>query len=158
MWEKSEPRYAAPVFQDAKHGFEVVTYNSPVANTLSTAVLFETLDAGVTWQPQGLLGNLPAHMSSPISSAVVDASWLIAREPTYALPMITALHLGEWEYGIAEYAAGYRTDLHMSFISPTRGWLLTDGALLSTLDGGASWSDVTPMPHPSAPGRLTDPQ
>ncbi len=153
---KSEPLYTTPVFTDPKHGFEVVTYTSARAGGLSTAVLFATLDGGVTWQPQGLLGNLPANMDAPVSSTIVDSAWLIARQPMYALPMVTTLHIGEWEYGIADFAAGYGSGLRMSFTSPARGWLLTDGALLSTQDGGATWSDITPERVEFAPGRLAD--
>jgi len=151
-------RYEDPVFLGPKHGFEVVTFSKYNPATSSTAVLFETLDGGATWKAQGLLGNLYGNLDWDISSTVIDSSWLIARQALYGLPMVTILRAGEWDNAIPDIAAGYNSRLQMSFISSTRGWLLAEGALLSTHDGGASWSDVTPMDDTFKPGRLGDDQ
>jgi photosystem II stability/assembly factor-like uncharacterized protein len=140
----SDTIYTDPAFHDSKHGFEVVTYGYSKSGNLSAAVLFETLDGGVSWQARGLLGTLPENLTWPISSTVVDSSWLIARRPATGLPMITILHLGEWENGMVVREAGYGANLPMIFTNPDRGWVLMDGALLATQDGGASWTDVTP--------------
>lgn len=136
--------YTDPVFQDPEHGFEVVTYASSESGILTNAVLFETHDGGITWQARGLLGDLRANMSHPISSTVADSTWLIARHPFLALPIVTILHPGEWDNGLIDNAAGYDRRLQMMFANPNRGWVLMDGALLATEDGGASWTDVTP--------------
>jgi photosystem II stability/assembly factor-like uncharacterized protein len=148
--------YTDPVFQDPEHGFEVVTYASSKSGILTNVVLFETHDGGITWQAQGLLGDLRANMSSPISSTVVDSTWLIARRPFLALPMVTILHPGEWDNGLIHNEAGYDSHLQMSFANPDRGWVLMDGALLATEDDGASWTDVTPDrdERKPKPGRL----
>jgi len=140
----SDTIYADPVFQDSGHGFEVVTYGYSKSCSLSAAVLFETLDGGVTWQTESLFGDLSPNLSSPVSSTVVDSTWLIARRPFAGLPMVTILHLGEWENGLAASGVGYNSNLQMSFTNPDRGWVLMDGALLATQDSGASWSNVTP--------------
>ena len=76
----------------------------------------------------------------------------------YALPMITVLHPGEWENAIEFDTYGYRYGFKMSFISSARGWLIMDGALLSTQDGGGSWSDITPDWPKNKPARLADAQ
>jgi photosystem II stability/assembly factor-like uncharacterized protein len=136
--------YTDPVFQDPEHGFEAVTYASSRSGILTNAVLFETRDGGVTWQAVSLLGDLRANMSWPISSTIAGSTWLIARQPFLGLPMVTILHPGEWENGLIQNEAGYDSGLRMHFTNPDRGWLLMDGALLATQDGGASWSDITP--------------
>lgn len=152
----SDTIYADPVFQDSIHGFEVVTYGYSRSCSLSAAVLFETLDGGVTWQTESLFGDLSPNLTSPVSSTVVDSTWLIARRPFAGLPMVTILHPGEWENGLAVKGVGYDSNLQMSFTSPDRGWVLMDGALLATQDGGACWSDVTPLRdlYKSKPERL----
>jgi len=41
--------------------------------------------------------------------------------------------------------SGYFGANQMSFVTPTRGWVLVDvGELFSTSDGGATWTDITP--------------
>jgi photosystem II stability/assembly factor-like uncharacterized protein len=152
-----EEFYSSPVFQDPKHGFEVVTYSWFSKVRWCNAVLFETLDGGGTWQAVGVLKNLPFR-EHPISSTVVDSTWLIPRAPMYALPMITVLHPGEWENAIEFDTYGYQYGFKMSFINSVRGWLIMDGALLSTQDGGGSWSDVTPDWPKDKPERLADAQ
>jgi photosystem II stability/assembly factor-like uncharacterized protein len=155
--DRDEEFYSSPVFQDPKHGFEVVTYSWFRKGRWCNAVLFETLDGGATWQAVGVLNNLPFR-ERPISSTVVDSTWLIPRAPMYALPMVTVLHPGEWANAIEFDTYGYRYGFKMSFINSARGWLIMDGALLSTRDGGWSWSDVTPDWPKDKPARLADAQ
>jgi photosystem II stability/assembly factor-like uncharacterized protein len=154
--------YSDPIFQNSEHGFEVVTFASSKSTVPTNAVLFETLDGGVSWRAQSLLGDFQSNMSAPISSTVTDSTWLIARRPFLGLPMLTILHPGEWEGGLsgARDGAGYDSDLQMSFTTPDLGWLVMDGAILATRDGGASWSNVTPDRDRRKfnPGRLSDPQ
>jgi photosystem II stability/assembly factor-like uncharacterized protein len=157
MGDRDEEFYSSPVFQDPKHGFEVVTYSWFKKERWCNAVLFETFDGGSTWQAVGLLNNLPFR-EHPISSTVVDSTWLIPRAPMYALPMVTVLHPGEWENAIEFDTYGYQYGFKMSFINSARGWLIMDGALLSTPDGGGSWSDVTPDWPKDKPARLADTQ
>lgn len=152
---EDETFYSSPVFQDPKHGFEVATYSGFKKAQWTTAVLFETFDGGITWRAVGVLANVP-FMEHPISSTVVDSTWLIARAPLYALPMVTILQPGEWTNGIDSSTAGYQSELKMTFISPARGWLIMEGALLSTEDGGASWSNVTPDWPEETRARLED--
>lgn len=152
---EDETFYSSPVFQDPKHGFEVLTYSGFKKAQWTTAVLFETFDGGITWRAVGVFGNLP-FMEHPMSSAVVDSTWLIARAPMYALPMVTILHPDEWTNGIDSTTAGYQSSIKMTFISPARGWLIMEGALLSTEDGGGSWLEVTPDWPQHTPARLED--
>jgi probable HAF family extracellular repeat protein len=37
--------------------------------------------------------------------------------------------------------------LQLSFVSPGDGWILSNGKLLSTSDGGAGWTEITPPPQ-----------
>lgn len=140
----SDTIYSDPIFQDSNHGFEAVTYGYSKLCGLSAAVLFETLDGGISWQVESLHGDLSPNLSRPVSSTVVDSNWLIARQPFAGLPMVTILHPGEWQNGMVATGVGYNANLKMSFTNSDRGWVLMNGALLATQDGGASWSNVTP--------------
>ncbi|MGH7934756.1 MAG: hypothetical protein ACREQN_16560 [Candidatus Binataceae bacterium] len=49
--------------------------------------------------------------------------------------------------GVASTPLGceHSVAMQISFVSANQGWLFTDyGRLLSTDDGGATWSDITP--------------
>ena len=45
----------------------------------------------------------------------------------------------------ASHSSGYFGTDQLSFVTPSQGWVLVDAAeLLSTGDGGATWTDITP--------------
>ena len=44
----------------------------------------------------------------------------------------------------ASHSSGYFGVDQMSFVTPSQGWVLVDAELLSTTDGGATWTDITP--------------
>jgi photosystem II stability/assembly factor-like uncharacterized protein len=135
----------APVFEDNKHGFVAVTY---AGDHQSAAVLFATDDGGHSWKLDRILSGLEeTSVARRVQSAVVGDTWLIAKVSDHR-PTLTALRAGARMRATidpASHSSGYFDANQMSFVTPTRGWVLVDiGELFSTTDGGASWTDITP--------------
>ncbi len=143
--------YDLPVFADPRHGYISVSYPGVV-------VLFATSDGGVTWKPDRTLTGLKTEQAGTrLPSAVADSTWITARASKDSMPQLKALGPGAnvtdntmpapEESGISE----------MSFVSAKEGWVRTVyGKLLSTTDGGATWTDITPARAPRA-GSLAAP-
>jgi photosystem II stability/assembly factor-like uncharacterized protein len=148
MQEPQDHTYAAydlPTFKDLTHGSICVTYPGVV-------VLFETDDGGVTWQPGRVLTGLQQHeMGARVVSAVADSTWFTGRVPKNGMPQLRKLGPGASATDNTMPAPETSGVSEMSFATPRQGWVLTfDGKLLSTNDGGASWTDITPARKLSA--------
>ena len=81
-----------------------------------------------------------------MQSAVVGDIWLIAKVSDHR-PILTALRAGARMRATidpASHSSGYFGVDQMSFVTPSQGWVLVDAELLSTTDGGATWTDITP--------------
>jgi photosystem II stability/assembly factor-like uncharacterized protein len=135
----------APVFEDSKHGFVAVTYTG---GHESAAVLYATKDGGRSWKPDRILSGLEETSEGHrVQSAVVGDIWLIARVSDHR-PILTALRAGaimRATIDAASHSSGYFGVDQISFVTPSQGCVLVDAAeLLSTSDGGATWTDVTP--------------
>lgn len=138
-------------------GFVTATYpgHSPVK---SAAVLFKTIDGGITWKPDRMLRGLPeGTLGWKVSSAVADSSWVIAKAPNGKPPTLINLD----KYGpvntgnvASDCATGMAclTNSQISFVTPMIGWRIEAGGghLLSTTDGGATWNTITPGLHPQS--------
>ena len=147
-----------PMFMDKRHGFVSVTYSGP-HDASSAVVLFASGDDGRTWKPDRILTNLESGFE--LASTVVDSNWITARVSAYQ-PSLTVLRAGarvrasnaRWSNN-----TGYSQILQLSFVTPIQGWVIQDsghegaalmrvgdGDLLSTIDGGATWTNITPGP------------
>jgi photosystem II stability/assembly factor-like uncharacterized protein len=133
-----------PTFQDAVHGFLEEDCAVGVSNPkpVHTTVLFATNDGGRTWkQDRTLIGGCGA-------STMVGSTWVV--------PVMKAGHVE-----LLRVAAGASVDARenndsqsrdsscdasLSLISRTDGWMLfpDDGTLRSTIDGGRTWTTLTP--------------
>ncbi len=136
--------YNSPIFEDAQRGFLPVTY-SGAEDTESAAVLFSTKDGGRTWRPESILRNpKEGSMGRTVLSTVVDSTWVIALTPGH----LVFSRLGA-SAGTTEPNANPDLFRHgisaLTFATPTQGWILTN-ELLSTADGGATWTKITPQP------------
>jgi photosystem II stability/assembly factor-like uncharacterized protein len=133
----------APVFEDSKRGFVAVTYTG----RQSAAVLFATDDGGRSWKPERILSGLEESAGGHrVQSAVVGGIWLIAKVSDHR-PTLTALRAGarmRASIDPASHSSSYFGANQMSFVTPSKGWVLVDAELLSTMDGGATWTDITP--------------
>jgi photosystem II stability/assembly factor-like uncharacterized protein len=155
------PTADVPVFEDEKHGFVAVTYSGR-DGVKSAVVLFTTVDGGHSWKADRILTNLEeSSQGRRLPSTVADSTWITARVSAYQ-PKLTALSAGaRVRAGIGpwSYSTGYWEIFQLSFVTPKQGWVIQDsghegtvlmrvgdGKLLSTTDGGATWTDITPGP------------
>ena len=138
-----------PMFQDAVHGFLeedcAVDVSMGDLDSMHTTVLFATNDAGRTWKPNRTLTNFVGQCNS---STMVGASWIapVMKAGHIALVRVAAgstVDAGAENGSISRYSL---CQTSLSFVSLTRGWmLLTDkGTLRSTVDGGRTWTTLTP--------------
>jgi photosystem II stability/assembly factor-like uncharacterized protein len=138
-----------PTFEDSKHGFLPVTYLAERADGNSALVLFETVNGGREWKPVRTITNL--YIPGPNASftvAVADSILVVAAGsrddkrvtlskdgPGGRTDTDITNYIGRW-HGIT-----YST---LSFASPKEGWMKANGGLLSTTDGGVTWTKLTP--------------
>jgi photosystem II stability/assembly factor-like uncharacterized protein len=131
--------YDLPVFKDSKRGYISVTYPGVV-------VLFATNDGGITWKPDRILTGLPEHsMGTKVASAIADSTWIIGTAPGKEMPHLRKFESGANVTDAAMPAPEASGVLQMSFVASSQGWVLTsDTKLLSTRDGGTTWTDISP--------------
>jgi photosystem II stability/assembly factor-like uncharacterized protein len=142
--------FGLPTFENSVHGFLPVTYSGG-ERVKSATVLFVTDDGGRTWKPDRILKNLEdAAGAGAMPSAVVNSSWITVAVSKHR-PSLTRLDAGarhDASIDSASGRSGYFQVFHISFVAPTKGWVVVgDGELLSTSDGGAAWTDITPGPR-----------
>jgi photosystem II stability/assembly factor-like uncharacterized protein len=141
-----QPAYDLPVFEGTKRGFVAVTYTGDGVN--SAAVLFATEDGGRTWRPDRIVKKLGSDSpGQTLQSAMAGSAWVTA----IASDGLMLSTLGP-RARVNAARADWRSfrPLQLSMISPTHGWLLTsNGKLLSTTNGGATWTTITPGPQPN---------
>ncbi len=150
IYPATDPTADVPVFEDDEHGFVAVTYSGG-SGSPSAAVLFATSDGGRTWNPDRILANLEEQsLGHSIPSAVVDSAWITAIENRQ--PILTVLRSGgrmRASIDPGSNYSGYFKAIQLSFATPTQGWVTVgDGYLMSTTDGGNSWTELLPGPQP----------
>jgi photosystem II stability/assembly factor-like uncharacterized protein len=169
------PEYSLPTFTDSLNGYEAVTYSDSEASK-SVAVLFATQDGGRTWKQDRILTNLAeSSVGSSIRSTVAGSTWIRSFAPHGSQPTLTKiLPKSGTTDGANSPVNSYNCDL--SFLTPSEGWMNCSGNLTSTIDGGASWTTITPRarngvlttdpvtpmpatkPMSTLPPKLTDPK
>ncbi len=140
---------ALPTFEDSEHGFLPVTYLAQQADGNSAIVLFETLDGGQSWKPIRAITNLDIPGVEASYTVAVADSTLISATSSKDDKRVTLSRGGpdgRADTDITGYIGGWRgiTYLQLSFASPKQGWMVGNGALLSTTDGGVTWATLTP--------------
>jgi photosystem II stability/assembly factor-like uncharacterized protein len=140
----AETDYELPTFLNNSHGYLPVNYSYYYgANDTVSEVLFVTDDGGQTWKLDRLVKNLEDQSSS---STVIDSKWVFIRVLNNH-PMLKTVSAGERIDFATSGRSGYHAARDTSFITPTQGWVvIRDGDLLSTIDGGTTWTDITPGP------------
>jgi photosystem II stability/assembly factor-like uncharacterized protein len=144
-----------PVFQDPAHGFfeedcrnaDAVADIDGRPESMHTTVLFATSDGGRTWKQDRMLRNFAGSCNS---STVVDSIWIVPVKQSgdHALLRVAAgatVDAGKDNGSSSGYSM---CEARLSFVTPAQGWMLADqedkGALSSTIDGGRSWTTITP--------------
>jgi len=137
------PTYDLPVFTDGLNGYEPVTYSGGNGDK-SAAVLFSTADGGRTWKQDRILSNLAESSVGQIaSSTVVGSAWIHSFAPRGSQPaLMKLLPMSGNTDGANSSINSYNCGL--SFHSQLEGWANCSGNLSSTIDGGASWTTITP--------------
>src|SRR5208283_3956591 len=133
--------------------FLQVNYLSGESPELKLAmVLFATEDGGRTWKPDRMVANLDDTdaRNQYHSSAVVGSDWIFAASDHD--PVLTKVGPGTKIDASTDTAASrphYKNIRQISFATPTQAWAIVgDGELMSTVDGGATWTTLTPGPQP----------
>jgi photosystem II stability/assembly factor-like uncharacterized protein len=141
-----------PTFDNAKHGFLQVNGVSGIDRKMSlTMVLLETVDGGRTWKPDRTVANLDEIAREQYgSSTVVGSDWIFAAAGDHR-PVLTKLGAGTRIDASSNAAAAdsprYKDISQISFATRAHAWAIVgDGDLLSTTDGGATWTNITPGP------------
>jgi photosystem II stability/assembly factor-like uncharacterized protein len=134
--------YDLPTFKDSKNGFLPVIYGGSSVQK-SVAVLYATVDGGENWKPDRTLakiGDVP--LGDFVSTAMVGSSWIAANTAEGKNPTIIQVASGATVE--AHVTPAYFGAQQLSFVSLMRGWvLLKGGRLLSTTDGGTTWTELS---------------
>lgn len=146
----------APVFENGKRGFLPVTF-SAAEGTPSELVLFASDDGGNSWRLDREIPLISKiSIGQWIPSTVADSELITVSSSDHLSPKLTRVSPGNKVVTMAAVIPGGRGVDHLSFASPDRGWAAAGDRLLLTVDGGASWTDVTPrfVVRPSGSNRV----
>jgi photosystem II stability/assembly factor-like uncharacterized protein len=159
-WKKIAPKVAGievnwvnalPTFYDSNHGFLPVRGSSRQGSIWKWALgLLATSDGGRTWKLDRAVVNIDETRPNRFrASTVAGSEWIFAASFNH-MPVLTELGAG------VRFDAGPKADPaygkckaadQISFVSAREGWVVIgDGQLLSTVDGGKTWTDITPDP------------
>jgi len=166
--------YDLPTFTDSEHGFLPVTYLATsdtkwVGTNLAVwmqrngvacseqhyhAVLFATADSGRTWKPDRILVRNPVPFvlgcnPCTVVSAVAGSAWIVANHSEAIPPSFTTLDTGTGGDTSGDGDRVFwplmdRGLLRLDFATSAIGWIIWRGELLSTTNGGATWTPITP--------------
>ncbi len=136
-----EPSYTLPIFEDSLHGYEAATYQD-FGEKKSSCVLFATEDGGRTWRKDRILSNLIA--GEKVASTVAGSTWILPFAPTGSQPALVKLRPNQEKAAAIHNSSGDFNSCKLSFLTPNEGWMNCSGTLSSTIDGGASWTAITP--------------
>jgi photosystem II stability/assembly factor-like uncharacterized protein len=150
------PTYQLPVFHSAKRGYVSVFYSGGEGDG-SALVLFETTDGGLRWRPLGTLTYAEdGTMGQVVPAANADSELLSARVSRSGQLVLKTVRPGRAASETTGAAHAIRqTVSELSFQGGQTGWaMMVGGALYSTSDRGATWTDITPKPY----ARMSHPQ
>ena len=138
--------YPLPTFQDGTHGFLAVTYSGVRVDVKTTTVLFSADDGGRSWRADRMVTRSQGSKRYR-KSAMIGSDWIFIAVRDHR-PVIEHMSAGEKfvardQIGVEEQ--GYKQPRDVSFVTASDGWVtIGDGELLSTTDGGSTWTDITP--------------
>jgi photosystem II stability/assembly factor-like uncharacterized protein len=138
--QDAEAICSMPLFTDQRNGYEEVLYPGG-QETGSTMTLFRTRDGGRSWVADRVLSHLDLDDGVP-DFAFAGDQWIFACHSQAPQPNLVKVPPRS---GITD-----GSDLRipqcgnpLSFMTSEVGWV-GSGNLSATLDGGATWTDITP--------------
>jgi photosystem II stability/assembly factor-like uncharacterized protein len=150
--------YFLPAFQGAGQGYLPVGFFYPAAAS-ATLALFRTQDGGRTWERAGVAPYPgPVSPGAVIPVTVGGSALLTAVTSHGAMALARITPDGRVE---TAPASPFRTlPWQLSFSDAQHGWAYAGGGVLSTSDGGETWTDISPIAslrQRGVPGRRTLP-
>ncbi len=144
-----------PLFRDSKHGLLPVTYSGTSASgsDLKVLALFSTDDTGRTWRSEGW-GNL-GEDRGVLAFTAVDSQAFALKPSDHAALTLLKVGLGgktaqTGATGMPQMSSNTAL-LSLRFGDMNHGWAFSsDSRLLSTVDGGVTWRDITPSRQKSS--------
>jgi photosystem II stability/assembly factor-like uncharacterized protein len=155
--------YDLPVFSREGRGFLPVKYKvgSELGPPLVTLALFTTNDNGSTWELDQILPTVVDPTDGWLAVALPDSTALTATVSEGRIDLMRGRPGQPRTQSATIPVHAFNAD-QLSFIDSQQGWVLASSSLLSTLDGGLTWTSVTPasgepFPNPeSAQGMFVD--
>ena len=148
------PTYDLPVFHDRRHGFLPVNYSGP-ADAPSKLAVYSADDGGRTWRLVRVLAvsrRMSGGQRVPVAIAdsvliVHTGSGLEGTSVTIAAVPLT----GEASSSVVVSPP----IVSLTFADRMHGWVSTQRGLLSTVDGGVSWKNISPGRGKNAPAAVS---
>jgi photosystem II stability/assembly factor-like uncharacterized protein len=132
-----ERLYDNPVFESRKSGHEVVTFWESMSDA-GYSVLFVTSDGGRTWRKDGTItGVQPWRIPH---TALLGTAWLVSVRDSAAGGAVRVKR--GTDFTISEHSNV--SPCSFSFANSQIGWMNCASGLRSTLDGGVTWTDISP--------------
>ena len=138
------PTFSTPTC-NGKIGFVPVTYSGR-EGTKAALVLFSTVDAGREFHIDRVVPTLgETSPGQEITTALVDSHLISLGVSNRTGLLLTAVPRSGNQMSATFQVGGTPIAvLKASFSTPSQGWALTSTGLLSTADGGGTWTEITP--------------
>jgi photosystem II stability/assembly factor-like uncharacterized protein len=158
MHSTAQPTYELPIFQDSRHGFLPVSFSGP-DDSNAELVLFATADGGATWRRNREM----RQDGRTWATTFADSRWIVVAVSNGVLKITR--FFSQTKVGAHAVPFSVSSDVsnvsavaavwQISFADENHGWLLSKiqqctiamtgcAQLLSTTDGGKTWSTITP--------------
>jgi hypothetical protein len=104
--------------------------------------MFATQDGGRTWKQDRTLSNLVEDET--VKSTVAGSIWMLPFAPQGTQPKLVKLSPNDRIKAESHESNGAFNLCGLSFLTKDEGWMNCAGELSFTIDGGASWTSITP--------------
>jgi photosystem II stability/assembly factor-like uncharacterized protein len=157
-----------PTFEDTNRGYLEVNSvrRGEEPGLIHTLTLWRTSDGGRNWKLDRSIESIDESISNAfLRFSVVDSDWIFGSLSDHR-PVLTRVKQGakiDAKREFATSASKYREIDGINFVTANRGWAVVPngavigGDLLSTSDGGATWTNITPGPKPQVIHPLNEP-
>ena len=148
------PNYDLPVFRDSRHGFLPVSYRGP-KGAPPKLVVYSTDDGGGIWRPVRVLAaSRGVPIGVRVAVAIADSVLVVPTGSGFKGTSVTIAHVpltGEAGSSVVFSPGG----ASLSFADSAHGWVSIQRGLLCTVDGGITWTDISPGRGKNAPAAVS---